>query len=166
MCPCDGGSGLTCVRTQVVVKAVGALHNLSSDPLAIPIIRDSVCRFLLRQPSLVGDSRHHRTQGGVPPLVKLLSQPDRSVCGSAAGAIQVRSSCGRQPVCWKCNTWYCQNLSREPGVRELIGTPCFGCAPQLLSLTRRVDAAETNAVEALTALLVSADTPSQVRVHA
>ena len=39
------------------------------------------------------------------------------------------------------------------------------CA-QLLSLTRRVDAAETNAVEALTALLVSADTPSQVRVHA
>jgi len=81
--------------SQVIVRAVGALHNLSSDPLAIPIIRDAVRalrRLLLRRVRLL--LIHFITvacasQGGIVPLVDLLRKPAPSVCGSAAGAIQV-----------------------------------------------------------------------------
>jgi hypothetical protein len=52
---------------QVKTRAVGALHNMSSDAETIRIIR-----------------RHE----GIPPLIALLSDRCDAVCGSAAGALQ------------------------------------------------------------------------------
>ena len=52
---------------KVQTRAVGALHNLSSDADAIRTIRK---------------------QGGIPKLVTLLSNDAPGICGSAAGALQ------------------------------------------------------------------------------
>ena len=48
-------------------RAVGAVHNMSSEPEAIKIVR---------------------RLGGIGPLVALLRAPSPAVCGSAAGALQ------------------------------------------------------------------------------
>ena len=48
-------------------RAVGAVHNMSSEPEAIKIVR---------------------RLGGIGPLVALLRAPSAAVCGSAAGALQ------------------------------------------------------------------------------
>ena len=52
---------------QVQTRAVGAVHNMSSEPEAIKIVR---------------------RLGGIGPLVALLRAPSAAVCGSAAGALQ------------------------------------------------------------------------------
>ena len=52
---------------KVQTRAVGAVHNISSEPEAIRLIR--------------------RLEG-IPPLVLLLRTPSAAVCGSAAGALQ------------------------------------------------------------------------------
>ena len=57
----------TSLPSQVQTRAVGAVHNMSSEPEAIKIVR---------------------RLGGIGPLVALLRAPSAAVCGSAAGALQ------------------------------------------------------------------------------
>ena len=52
---------------KVVVGAIGALHNISSDPTSIKFIRNA---------------------SGVEKCVSLLESPNVNVCGSAAGILQ------------------------------------------------------------------------------
>ena len=64
---------LASANLKVQTRAVGAVHNMSSEPEAIRVIR---------------------RLGGVPLLIQLLRVPSAPVCGSAAGALQV---CPRYP---------------------------------------------------------------------
>lgn len=55
------------VNHDITIRSISTLHNISSDPLSLPIIRES---------------------GIIPIIIKLLRYPHEMVAGSAAGCLQ------------------------------------------------------------------------------
>lgn len=52
---------------DITIRSISTLHNISSDPISLPIIRES---------------------GVIPIIIKLLRYPHEMVAGSAAGCLQ------------------------------------------------------------------------------
>lgn len=115
---------LGCDSPKVVTRAVGALHNISSDTQAIRAIRRFVPLIGIRSKAdelsveairaLCCDKRMCMCSrcNGIPKLVKLLKDPSLVIAASAAGALQ--------------------NVSREVASRMIIWDT--NCTPALANL--------------------------------